>query len=203
MLQAINLSYSRSSKPLFHPLSFTLKEGKVLVIKGENGSGKTTLLRLLSGLIQPSSGMFFWKGEAFTSQKLHIYKQDLLYVGHKLGLYPAIRVQDQLALWQDLYGISTATFEEALQIWSIAEFKEKRIYELSQGQQKRLSLTRCSWLKRPLWILDEPLAGLDHTGKRILNSILLEHLTQGGSAVIATHEPLEMPSQIKSQERTL
>lgn len=200
MLKVHNLSYLRGSTVLFNQLSFALNESEILVVKGENGSGKTTLLRLLSGLLQPSSGALFWKKETLV---FNTFQQNLLYVGHKLGLYPGIRVQDQLVFWRDLYGVSLARLENALQIWGIPEFKEKRIYELSQGQQKRLSLTRCSWLQRPFWILDEPLAGLDMQGKMILSSILSAHLAHGGSAVVATHEPIEMLPQIKSQELIL
>src|ERR1700722_6968625 len=106
MLEGKRISYSRGFELLFSDLSFALKEGEMLVVKGANGSGKSTFLRLLAGLIRPGPTVLFWKGEAFSKETLSSYQQNLLYVGHKLCLHPEAAVKDQIRLWQDLYGIS-------------------------------------------------------------------------------------------------
>jgi heme exporter protein A len=190
MVEGRNISYSRGFLPLFSDLSFLLKEGDLLALRGANGTGKSTLLRLLTGLICPPQKTLFWKGEELGSRNLTLYQQELLYVGHKLALHPEARVKDQLYLWKTLYKISEKAIEEALLRWEVIDFKEKKISHLSQGQQKRLSLSRCHWLNRPLWILDEPQAGLDKKGKVMLSEALSHHIQKGGAAVIATHESL-------------
>lgn len=196
MLEGKHLSYTRGFLPLFSDLSFTLREGEMLAIKGANGSGKSTFLRLVAGLIRPPPHTLLWNGSPVTPQSLPLYQQNLLYVGHKLCLHSETSVKNQVRLWQDLYGISEKIIEEALEIWGITVCPNKKISQLSQGQQKRLSLSRCSWLKRSLWILDEPQAGLDRAGKEILAHILSTHLEKKGSVIMATHDPLTATREI-------
>lgn len=184
MLEGRNISYP----PLFEDLSFALSPGNRITVRGANGSGKSTLLRLLTGLIHPQASTLFWKGEAITPSTLTVYQQEIVYVSHKLCLHQEAFVKDQMRLWQNLYRLSQKPIEDALELWNIAHLKNKKIAHLSQGQQKRLSLSRCHWLKRPLWILDEPEAGLDQIGKTTLNDLCKQHLSNGGMLVLATHE---------------
>jgi heme exporter protein A len=184
MLEGKNISYS----PLFEDLSFTLSPGNRVAVRGANGSGKSTLLRLLTGLVRPQPSTLFWKEKEVKASTLTTYQQEIVYVSHRLCLHQEALIKDQMRLWQNLYGLSQKSIEEALQLWDIGHLKDKKIAHLSQGQQKRLSLCRCSWLKRPLWILDEPDAGLDQAGKATLNHLSEEHLNKGGMLVLATHE---------------
>lgn len=200
MLEGRNFSYTRGGRSLFSTLSFCLREGEMLAVKGANGSGKSTFLRLVAGLILPPPATLYWNDAALTSQSLSFYQQNLLYVGHKLCLHPEALVKDQIRLWQNLYGLSEKVIEDALAIWGVGVLKNKKISHLSQGQQKRLSLSRCSWLDRPLWILDEPQAGLDQTGKATLSHVLVHHRGRGGSVIIATHDPLPVKLKITQEE---
>ncbi len=196
MLEGKDISYARGFKPLFSGISFALKEGETLAVKGPNGSGKSTFLRLLAGLIRPPSHALFWKSEEIRSHNLNHYQQELLYVGHKLALHPEALLKDQIRLWQDMYRISGKSIEDGLETWGVAGFKEKKIAHLSHGQQKRVSLSRCSWQMRPLWILDEAQEGLDQAGKTIFFSALTQHLQKGGSAVLATHDHVVVTKEI-------
>lgn len=196
MLKGKNISFSRGGIALFSGLSFSLQKGESLAIKGPNGAGKSTLLRLLTGLIPPKRETLFWKDEMVAETNLYLYQQNLLYVGHKLCLHPEARVIDQVKLWKNLYNIPEQEIERAFKIWNIDGFKDKKISHLSQGQQKRLSLSRCSWLKRSLWILDEPEDGLDQEGQVTLAHILSSHLEKGGAIVHGTHDLQSKPLEI-------
>lgn len=188
MLIGTNISCIRAGRELFSDLSFSLSSCEQLVIRGANGSGKSTLLRMLAGLIPPKKDTLFWKAKSISRQNLHAYQQNLLYRGHSLSLHLEARVEDQMRLWQKLYKIPHQDIEQALAHWGVEHMEHKKIYQLSQGQQKRLSLSQCHWLKRSLWILDEPDAGLDSEGQQLLAEACAAHLTQGGGIVIATHK---------------
>lgn len=187
MLEAKNISCVREGRTLFSNLSFKLNEGEGLAIKGPNGSGKSTLLRLLAGFIPFNTSQLYWQKERILRANLFLYQQNLLYVGHKLCLHPEAGVKDQIQMWKNFYRISEQEIEQGLEMWGVDAFRYKKICHLSQGQQKRLSLSRCSWLKRPLWLLDEPETGLDKDGQTILNAVLSTHLQKGGLIVHVTH----------------
>lgn len=196
MLKGNNISFSRNGLTLFYDLSFSLKKGECLSIKGANGSGKSTLLRLLTGFIPPKSQTLFWEGETVSKANLSLYQQKLLYIGHKLCLHPEARVSDQLRLWKNFYKLSEHEIETTLNYWGVYPLKHKKISHLSQGQQKRLSLSRCSWLKRSLWIMDEPEVTLDQEGQEKLAKIFCSHLEEGGLIVHATHNAQTKPLEL-------
>lgn len=196
MLRGQTLTYDRGGFPLFSNLSFALNAGDVLCVRGANGSGKSTLLRLLAGLIPPPPKSLFWKNREITSSSLSLYQQNLFYMGHALCLHPEAAVKDQLALWKDLYKIPQDSLNRSLQTWGLQTCLDQKIALLSQGQKKRLSFSRCGWLKRPLWILDEPQAGLDQDGKERLSHLLKTHQAEGGALVLATHDPFPSSQEI-------
>lgn len=196
MLTARNISISYTETPLFSPVSFLLEERHKLAIKGANGSGKSTLLRLLAGFIAPQENSLFWRDKMISQKNLSAYQQNLLYVGHKLCLYQEALISDQLRLWKNLYRVQEEEMNAALVYWGIHGLKHKKICHLSQGQQKRLSLSRCCWLKRLLWILDEPEAGLDEQGQEKLMDLFNTHLKRNGLIVYATHNPQRTPNEI-------
>lgn len=189
MLDVRNISFP----PLFSDLSFSLAQREMLVIRGTNGAGKSTLLRMVAGLIRPSSRTLFWEGQRI---QLSTYQQNLLYCGHSLGLHPEALLKDQVNLWHYHYWVEKKVIEEALHIWGVASLINQKTQHLSQGQQKRLSLSRLHWLTRPLWILDEPHSNLDAEGRKILEDTLAHHLENGGLAILASHEKQHATQEI-------
>ena len=187
MLTGTNISHTRNGKTLFTNLAFILESGERLTLKGPNGSGKSTLLRILAGLIPLTKGTVCWEEKPISKANLNDYQQNLLYVGHKLGLHPQARVRDQMQLWKTAHQVPVNAIEKALKNWGLDGHLDTPITHLSHGQQKRLCLTRCHWLNRRLWLLDEPEAGLDAAGHSMLEQTLSEHLARGGCIVHATH----------------
>lgn len=181
MLDVRNISLP----PLFSDLSFSLSKQEILLVRGANGAGKSTLLRMVAGLIPPSVGTLFWEGKRI---QLSTYQQSLLYSGHQLALHPEALLKDQVNLWHYHYRVEKKAIETALHIWGVEPLINQKIQHLSQGQQKRLSLSRLHWLARPLWILDEPHSSLDVEGREVLEEALTHHLKNGGLAILASHE---------------
>lgn len=179
MLEARGLACERGGRELFRNLDFTLAPGEAAFVTGPNGAGKSSLLRLLAGLLPPSAGTVSWTGRGETG--FH-------YVGHGDAVKPALTVAQNLAFWVRLAGQgSVAAGLEAVGLAALADLPARL---LSAGQRRRLGLARLFAAPAPLWLLDEPTAGLDEDAAGAFARGLEAHLAGGGAAVVATHVPL-------------
>lgn len=182
------LSVARGGRVLFDGLSFTAEPGAYLEIRGGNGAGKTTLLRTLAGYLKPRAGRIAFDNAEDPALKLH-------FVGHQNGLKPTISVASHLRYWTGLFG-GVGDADVAAEKLGLAALLERPARTLSQGQARRLSLSRLVLAPRPIWLLDEPAAALDANGKAMLAAIIDAHRAAGGLVVAAVHEPLgPTPSQ--------
>lgn len=182
LIEGKSLSCHRSARLVFADLDFTMKSGMAMMVRGANGAGKTTLLRVIAGLL-PLSGGSLKRPE--TASLYH-------YLGHQNALKKQKTVKEILSFWAEFHGngasrISTTDILEAAGIGGLADMKTAA---LSSGQQRRLALTRLIVAPRPIWLLDEPLTGLDDNGKDWLTDMAQAHLEQKGLIIAASHEPL-------------
>jgi heme exporter protein A len=191
MLQAHKLSCRRHDQLIWQNLEFELPPGKLLQIVGANGSGKTSLLRILAGLAAHASGHVFWRGKAIYDD-LTDYQQQLHYVGHQPAIKNELTAQENLQL--TLTQSSPPSRAQALKVMGLSDRQHHFGYQLSQGQKQRLALARLLLNPLPLWILDEPLAGLDAQMIESLQIILAGHIQQGGTVILTTHRPLAHPA---------
>jgi heme exporter protein A len=195
MLEAIDLAARRGSSRLFSQLSFTVEPGCALFVTGANGTGKTTLLRILAGLGSPSAGKVRWRGVdvAPFAQGL---RDDVAYGGHLAALKDELTAEENLALLVALTGeaVDATRLRDALAGVSLERQARLPARALSQGQRRRLGLARLSLSRRPLWLLDEPATALDAAGIALLKRLLTAHLEHGGSALVATHQALDLPA---------
>lgn len=179
MLEARGLACERGGRELFRDLDLALAPGEAALVTGPNGAGKSSLLRVLAGLLPPSAGTVAWAGRE---------EADFHYVGHGDAVKPALTASQNLAFWVRLAGQgSVAAGLEAVGLVSLAGLPARL---LSAGQRRRLGLSRLFAAPAPLWLLDEPTAGLDEAAAEAFVCGLEAHLAGGGAAVIATHVPL-------------
>ncbi len=192
MLEVLNLQCARGDRPLFRPLGFVLGAGDLLHVTGANGAGKTTLLRTLCGLSRPVSGEIRWNGRNI--QKLgDDYRQALAWVGHSNGLQGELSPPENLRASAGLAGVAdTSPVNAILERLLLGRYQHFPAKFLSQGQQRRLALARLVLLRRPLWILDEPLAALDTVSVALIMELIGEHLAGGGLVVLTSHQDLTM-----------
>lgn len=188
MLQVNHLSFEYADTPLLERLSFAVPEGKLLHLQGENGSGKTTLLKLIAGLITPSEGEICFKGEPI-ERDLKGYQRQLCYIGHKLGISPALSPR-QNVLFDTHHGRRIIDFEQSMHALSLNDLEDVPCAQLSAGQRRRVALLRLLMTTAQLWLLDEPFVALDTRAIDFLKDKLLAHLAHGGSVVLTSHQAL-------------
>jgi len=159
----------RGGRLLFEDLDLTVGPGEALLVTGPNGSGKSSLLRLSAGLLRPERGIVERTRLALSDDRLALDRE--LPLGKALGF------------WGGATG-------EALDALGLAPFIDAPIRLLSAGQAKRASLARVAASSAPLWLLDEPLNGLDRAGVERFTALVERHRRSGGAVVAASHSPL-------------
>ena len=185
LLEARRLAFARNDEAIFGPLDFVLNAGEVVLIEGDNGAGKTTLLRVLSGLLDPTSGEILLDGDPLTLTRL---SHQVALLGHQPGLKGDLTALENLRFASGLsglrQGISPMT---ALAGVGLEAFADVPTRQLSAGQKKRVALARVLLAPVGLWLLDEPYANLDLDGIKLVNRLLESHARRGGAALITSH----------------
>jgi heme ABC exporter ATP-binding subunit CcmA len=164
------------------PLDLDVPAGVRLAVLGGNGAGKTTLLRMLATAARPASGRLELLGLDAVRQRDRL-RARLGYVGHHVGLYPALTALENLEFFAVLHGLGRADAEEALAVVRLAALAGTRAERLSRGQQQRLALARAVLHRPELLVLDEPDASLDAEGRALLAGLL-----EGRTVILATHD---------------
>jgi heme exporter protein A len=179
-LQVRQLAVARGDRTIVAALDFAVAPGEILHIRGRNGAGKTSLLEVLCGLRPPAAGYIEGQPEA---ARRH-------WLGHKNALNPALSPEENLRFWCALSGEVVVDPTAALQRVGLKAQRHRPCGTLSTGQRRRAALARLLLLPRAWWFLDEPLAGLDHSGIDLLAELLEGHRRSGGAALVTSHQPL-------------
>jgi len=188
-VEASALTAIRGGRMLFRELSFRVEAGRVLSVEGANGVGKTSLLRLIAGFLAPADGTISLQTNGVLVVDGEERGKYIGWLGHHDAVKPQMTVREILQFYAALYGSGSA-IESALDAAGLARLSDLPGQYLSAGQKKRVSLARLLVCKRPLWLMDEPLASLDTAGKKIAVGLIEAHCAAGGIAVVATHEAL-------------
>ncbi|MBC2661644.1 heme ABC exporter ATP-binding protein CcmA [Novosphingobium flavum] len=175
-LSATALACRRGDRVLFRGLDLTLQAGQACQVAGANGIGKSSLIRLLAGLAEPFAGTVERHGEAGL-------------VDERPGLDPHLPLGRALAFWERFDGRSA----EAVGRLGLGDLADVPVRFLSTGQKKRAALARLIAQGAPVWLLDEPLNGLDVDAVALVEMIVAEHCAAGGLAVVASHQPIALP----------
>jgi len=183
MLCFKNLKLSVSERVLVPSISVTLFPGSITYVTGKNGAGKTTLLQTIAGLKDIKSGNI-------TLHKLKIndfVKPYCLLAGHNNGLEKEMRVIDQLEFWAKCYN-SEPMIPAAIQFWDLGDVLDRKITELSEGNAKKVSLSRLTCCHADLWLLDEVETNLDENNLKFLHYAISSKASSGGIVIITSHQ---------------
>ncbi|KFB08607.1 Cytochrome c biogenesis protein CcmA [Nitratireductor basaltis] len=186
-LEVEELAGDRGDERVFSAVAFTLTEGEALLVTGPNGSGKSTLLRVLAGLLPKAQGVIRLGGGGEEWPDLAAACH---YLGHRNGLKDAASVEENLRFWQSYCGHEHLEPWEALEMVGLGDIGHLPFAYLSTGQRRRVAIARMLVSYRPVWLLDEPTAGLDRASERQFSELMKAHLEDGGMIVAATHLPL-------------
>ena len=137
------------------------------------------------------AGAVSWRGVTLP-EKRDQYYSELTYLGHHEGLKGDLTVLENLAASASLSASDATRIPAAIERVGLVGQAELPCRSLSAGQRRRVSLARLLVGRTPLWILDEPLTSLDIHGKTLVESLLMEHVANGGLVVYTTHQPLSL-----------
>lgn len=190
-IQLEDLSQRFGSNYILQNISLTVQQGKRLCLKGSNGSGKTTLLRVLSSKLRPSRGDGFVLGHSLKTQPGEVRKH-IAYLSVLGGSYPNLTASENLEMAAKFYGYSSAEAKERCQVLleqvDLSKAKGKLVRTFSSGMKKRLGIARVLLADAPIWLLDEPYAALDASGRDLIDELLSKAVASNKTVVLASHE---------------
>jgi len=192
-LSVHDLACTRGDRLLFKNMNFSLSAGELLLVQGGNGQGKTSLLRLLTGLARPEAGEVRWGGENIKNAR-EAYHGAMAYLGHANGVKDDLNPMENLRFADGLQGrlFDAGRAEETLRRLGLERCLDLPCRVLSFGQRRRVALAALLLSGALLWILDEPLTGLDVHAVALMEGLISEHLQGGGMVVATTHQPLNL-----------
>jgi len=194
MLDVSGLECVRGDRRLFKDICFSLRPGGLLQVHGPNGSGKTSLLRMLCGLVAPAHGDIQWQGTSIRSLGEEYFRA-VTYLGHLPAVKDDLSALENLSISAELSGIQLSEDKAiaALRRMGLGGREMLPAKVLSQGQRRRVALARLLVAGTTLWILDEPLTALDVAAVGLMQTIMEEHLRNGGMVILTTHQELSVP----------
>ena len=177
-LVATDIACRRGERLLFRGLSLACDAGDSCHVAGANGIGKSSLLRILGGLLRPFAGTVEHAGA-------------IGLVDERLALDANRSLGEALAFWERLDGCRDPG--RALDLLQLGPLMDVPVRYLSTGQKKRAALARLLNRNCAIWLLDEPLNGLDSQAQKAFETLIALHCRGGGIAVVASHQPIALP----------
>src|SRR5437867_10814500 len=195
MLEAVNRGCIRGDRRLFANLNFRIRPGELIELRGPNGTGKTSLLRIMCGLAAPAEGEIRWQDKNIRTLGEEYYS-NIAYLAHQNGVKDELNAFENLRISNALAGhpLTRAQAQESLAKVGLGDYWHLPARLLSAGQRRRIGLARLLVSPATLWILDEVLASLDDAAIKLTRKVVIDHLSGGGMAMIATHQELALPS---------
>jgi ABC-2 type transport system ATP-binding protein len=169
-------------------VSFSVAEGQMVGFVGPNGAGKTTAMRIVLGVLAADAGSVRWGGAEVDGQ----VRRRFGYMPEERGLYPKMRVLDQLAYLAQLHGVSKIDARReamrTLEVLGLADRSADRTEALSLGNQQRVQLAAALVHRPEVLVLDEPFSGLDPVGVDVLSGVLRDRADAGVPVVFSSHQ---------------
>jgi len=169
-------------------LSLQVAAGELFGFVGANGSGKTTTMRIVMGVLAADSGEVRWGGAPVTFETHRRFG----YMPEERGLYPKMRVLEQLVYLAQLHGVEPAAAGRSAIAWlerlGLSERRNDEVQKLSRGNQQRVQLAAALVFEPELLVLDEPFAGLDPVAVDVMSEVLRDRANAGIPVIFSSHQ---------------
>ena len=187
MLKIENVSKRYGKKLVVDNISIELDKPEVFGLLGTNGAGKTTTIRMLLGIITKDSGTITWNGKEVDRKKVNFG-----YLPEERGVYPKVKIKDQLKYFAELKGMDSDTTEKSINKWAkilkVEEYLEMPAEKLSKGNQQKIQFMTAVIHDPELIVLDEPFSGLDPVNTEILKNVIIDLVKKGKYIIMSAHE---------------
>ncbi|MFC5995636.1 ABC transporter ATP-binding protein [Pseudonocardia hispaniensis] len=171
-----------------HDVTFAVPPGEIFGFVGSNGAGKTTTMRIVLGVLEADVGEVRWKDAPIDAE----IRRRIGYMPEERGLYPKMKVGDQLEYLARLHGVSPAAARSAVEHWTtrlgIAERRSDEVQKLSLGNQQRVQLSAALVHDPEVLVLDEPFSGLDPTAVEVMSGVLRDKADSGVPVIFSSHQ---------------
>ena len=192
MIQFENVvkQYGKSNVRAVDNLTLHVQKGSTLGFIGPNGAGKTTTIRLLTGILQPTSGRVLVNGIDMAKDPMAA-KRLIGFVPDAHEMYDRLTGLEYLNFMADVYGVSKADrkahIEKYLELFGLEDASRQQIRSYSRGMRQKLTIIGALIHNPPVWVLDEPMVGLDPRASHILKEEMRQHCEKGNTVFFSTH----------------
>ena len=182
LLEIKNLYKKYGEKQVLNNITLTVPQGKIIGLLGKNGTGKTTLIKLINGLLTPTEGEIIFEGEKIGPQS----KLNIAYLPERTYLDKSMTINETLKFFKEFY--SNFDIDKAKDLLKKLDLDEnQKIIKMSKGMQEKVQLVLVMSRKADLYILDEPLGGVDPATRDYILDTILTNFNEGASIIISTH----------------
>ena len=182
LLEIKDLYKNYGEKQVLNNITLTVPRGKIIGLLGKNGTGKTTLIKLINGLLTPTEGEIIFEGEKIGPQS----KLNIAYLPERTYLDKSMTINETLKFFKEFY--SNFDIDKAKDLLKKLDLDEnQKIIKMSKGMQEKVQLVLVMSRKADLYILDEPLGGVDPATRDYILDTILTNFNEGASIIISTH----------------
>jgi ABC-2 type transport system ATP-binding protein len=188
MLRVEELTHRFGEHVAVDALGLEVRREEIVGLVGRNGAGKTTTMRAIMGILSPDAGRVTWDGHVIDAG----HRRRFGYMPEERGLYPQMRVLEQVAYFCELHGFEHGRAMEQARSWlgrlGLAERADERLVALSHGNQQRVQFAVALVHRPDVLVLDEPFSGLDPAAVDMMSDVLRSEATRGAAVLFSSHQ---------------
>ncbi len=194
LVELDHITHAFGDREVLSDVSIAFKKDSITAVLGKSGSGKSTLLQIINGMVHPSQGNVFFKGQPLAYEYIHTLRLQMGYVVQQVGLFPHLTILENIGLLGRISKIPEQEIHKRVKelmdmVRLPAVYLGKYPHELSGGEQQRAGLCRAMLLRPPLLLMDEPFASLDYSTKQGIYDYLLDiQRKESRTIILVTHD---------------